>query len=563
MGIAEVELPDGKKARIEFTDQAQLDSTVADLSTQHPKKEEVKAPETPKEIPATWTGAAKGVGDAALTVASGIAQQVVGVPKHLAALAEQVTSPLSRMTPEQKAQEAKTNAQPGITEKLQGLLSYTPKTDEGKYLLKQIQDTLQPISQIAGQVRQVSEATIGKPATDVASDVIGLAGVKGAGSASKLGGAISKATSTESKVRALMEDLSGGRPVGSGEVGGAVKGAIAKTSEAAKKEGSAAYTELDRAMGAKTVIRTEGSAMEGQKLSSRVVVDPTVKKFADKLQSTPAMTFEDLKDLRTQISDSMGSDRNVNRQLRTLRDSVTKDIEKAAEGLGPEAKQAWDTANANWTAYTKGQDAINRVLTKNWQGKTSTEIYNKVLRAAKSDPEKIKTVVGAIKDPEVRKQFAASVLHQMSDKEGVFNGDKLVREWGNMDPAARRTLFSSVGGTYETDMSRLVEKLNRIREGHTGLVKEVSGVGVAAILAHLIPGGTKIIGGITLIREGYKFSPATVEKLLKSPQAVKDMAALALTTAKRTTGAVTVGAQQGNRIGDLTTQQPARVGDVQ
>jgi hypothetical protein len=550
-GVGTLEFPDGMS-------QPDMAAAIQKNFPQiHPEKKE------PEKAPTSFSGWYKGVSDVAGEMVSGMAKQAVGVPKHLAALADQPRKAM--LSPEEKAKEEKLDSQPGITEKLQDLLStHTPISPEGRYLLNKLQGILSPVAEVGKTAYEGVEKVAGKPAADVASDVVGLAGIKGAGSASKAGAAISRATSTESKVQSLMRDLSGGKELGKGEVGTAVKGAISRTQEAARKEGAAAYEDLDKAMGAKTVIRTEGSSLEGQKLSSRVVVDPMVKKFADKLQQNPAMTFEDLKDLRTQISDSMGADRNVNRQLRTLRDAVTHDIDQAAGKLSPEAKKAWDTANTKWKAYTKGQDEINRVLTKNWQGKTPTEVYQKVLRAAKADPEKIKTVMGQIKDPEVRKQFAASVLHQMSDKEGVFNGDKLVREWGNMDPAARKAMFDSVGGSYESDMTNLVAKLDRIREGHTGLMKEVSGVGVAALLSHLVPGGAQVVGGITLIREGYKFSPATVEKLLKSPQAVKDLAAMTLTGAKKATGAAVVGTQQTNRIGDLNkSPEPARVGDAQ
>ena len=73
MSTALVTLPDGKKARITFTDQAQLDSTVNDLVRQH-------APHGRNAI----ESAENFVGEPALQMASGIGASAVGGIKGLA-----------------------------------------------------------------------------------------------------------------------------------------------------------------------------------------------------------------------------------------------------------------------------------------------------------------------------------------------------------------------------------------------------------------------------------------------------------------------------------------------
>jgi hypothetical protein len=516
----------------------------------HPPQ--TQAPEE-KQPENTWTGAARGVADAGLAMASGFAKQVVGVPKDLAKLAEKISEPLSRETPQEKAQEAKLNAQPGITEKLQSLLDYQPKTEEGKQLLAHIQTVLTPVSEVGGAIHQGIADVAGEETANVLGDVAALSGGRAAGGVSRAAETISKATSTESKVLDLVRNLSGGRELGKGEVGKAVKGAVTSTEQAAKKAGDTAYDELSKAMPPTTSVDVAGSSKIASHHAAGLVVDPKVKAVSDKLNSVGSMTFDSLKTLRTQVSDLMGTDRNVNRQLRSIRDGITEDINKAAQKLSPQAKAAWDKANSQWVAYTKAQDEITRVFGRNWKAGTTTALYQKVLRAAKSDPDKVTTVLDSIKDPAVRRQFAASMIHHMADKEGEFNGDKLVREWGNMDPDARKAVFKSIGGDYEANMNRLITKLDRIREGHTGLIKEVSGVGVASLLAHLIPGGAKVVGGITLVREAYKFSPATVEKLLSSPRAVKEMLAMGVSGATKATGAAVVGTSR-YQPGQMTLQ---------
>jgi hypothetical protein len=496
-----------------------------------------------KEPEATWAGAAKADAELGLTLASGAAQQIVGVPKHVAQLAESMTYGLSRMTPEQKASAAKSDAEPGLTEKLQSMLSYQPKSEEGKQLLANIQGFLSPVTKAGEAIHSGIASVAGEPAANVVGDVAGLAGMKGLGTGSALAKTIRTAESTQSRVSKLIDNLSGGKSLETPDVGFKVGESLGATKTGLKKAGTAAYQELDAAMGEKTRVPLVKSAEAANEYTTRTILDLKVKAFSDKLR-TGEMSFDDLKTLRTEISDNMGSDRNVNRQLRGLRNAVTQDIEKAAEDLSPEARKAWDTANAKWKEFTAKEDELNKILGKKWEAKTPVEMYQKVLTAARNDPEKIGKLVDSIKDPGVRKQLAASVLHHMSDTGGNFDGDKFVRMWDTMNPQARKALFSSVGGGYEQNMTRLVENLRRIREGHRGLVKEVAGVGVASIIGHFLPGGTKLVGAITLGREAYKFGPKGIEAFLTSPRWVRYLAEKTASVPRKIASAAVVGSQQ-------------------
>jgi hypothetical protein len=540
MPTYEIQAPDGNKYRIDGPAGATDDQVREQVLKQHPNagtkaaaKAEEKAPEP------TWGRAAGAVGELGLTLASGLDQQVIGVPKHVAQLAESVTSGLSRETPEQKAQEAKANAQPGITEKLQQAVSYQPQSFYGKKLVGDVASALKPVAALGQRLHEGVAGVIGEPATNVAGDILSLAGAEAAGGASTAARALKAAESTESRVGRIVENLSGGKSLQKADVGAAVKGSLTQTTADLKKSGSAAYQELDKAMDAKTQIPLTKSAEAANEYTTRTVLDPKVKAFSDKLRAGE-MSFEDLKALRTEISDNMGTDRNVNRQLRGLRNAVTQDIDKAAESLSPEAKKAWDSANSKWKDFTAKEDEINRALGRKWEGKTPSELYQKVLNTARTDPEKIGNLVNSIKDPAVRKQLAGSVLHHMSDTGGKFDGDKLVRNWDNMNPQARKALFDSVGGDYEKNMTKLVENLRRIREGHRGLVKEVSGVGVGALISHFVPGGTLAFGAATLGREAYKFGPKALESYLTSPKWVKYLAEKTSEVPERAAGSAVV-----------------------
>lgn len=180
MTVYEIKAPDGKTYRIEGPKGATDDQVRQQVMAQFPEASGRRNLPEPKGDKATWAGAAKGVADAGLAVASNVAQRAVAVPKHLAEVASDVTRPLSRMSPENRAKEAATDAKPGFTEKMQNLLTYEAKTDEGKYLLERIKGALSPVTTVGDKLYSATERVAGKGVADVGSDLAFMAGGRGA-----------------------------------------------------------------------------------------------------------------------------------------------------------------------------------------------------------------------------------------------------------------------------------------------------------------------------------------------------------------------------------------------
>jgi hypothetical protein len=496
-------------------------------------------------------GTAKGLADVGLSMASGVAQQIVGVPKHVAQLAESMTSGLSSMTPEQKAVSAKREADPGFIEKLQGILAHPVQTEEGKQLLGNIQDFLSKtgISQLGEAVHGGIASVAGEPAANVAGDVASLGGMKFTGTGSALARTVRTAESTQSKVGRIIENLSGKQSLEKADVGGKVQEAVGKTTSELHGAGKQAYDELERVMPGETPIPLFESVKKANELTSRVIVDPKIKLFADKL-SAGKLPFKDIRDIRTEVESHMGGGpeaKNLDRQLRGLSSAITRDISDTADKFSPEARKSSDASRARWAEYKAKQRVLNKYLGREWEGKTEVEVYDKVIKAARNDPRKITEVVGSIKDPGTRQQLAASFLHHMSDTGGNFDGDKMVRMWDAMNPQARKALFSSVGGGYEQNMTKLVKNLRRIKEGHTTLVKELSGIGVTGVLAMLFPGLREAVGAAYIGREAYKFGPKGIEAFLTSPRWVRILAEKAAAVPERAGGLAVVGSQQAQK----------------
>jgi hypothetical protein len=409
-------------------------------------------------------------------------------------------------------------------ESVRKAISMTPGTEAGKAGEKYIGEIASPVSNLLKKPVDALEKSghpIAAQYLKAGEDVAGTEGLGKMAGESTVAAKLKGAVSTQDKVQGIVDNLAGGKSVQKADVGATVGQQAGATLTKAKAAGTAAYQELDAAMGKRTLVPLSEARTAAAQLAGRVVVDSTVKSYATKLENAPIMPFEDLKDLRSQISDSMGTDRNVNRQLKILRDAVTKDIDAKAQSLSPPAKAAWDKANSQWKAYVKTEETIKEALGKNWQAKTATDLYQKAFSAVAKDPKKAASVLTAIQDPAARNQFAASMLHQMADKGGEFDGDKFIRQWDAMNPQSRKILFSSVSGGYEANMTKLVANLKRIQEGKRGLVKEISGLGVAAVLTHFLPGLNYLVGGATLAREAYKFGPKALEAYLTSPAAVR------------------------------------------
>jgi hypothetical protein len=153
MPDALVTLPDGTKAKITFTDQKQLDSTVDDLSRQHGKPQEGLANRVGKE--------AVGAGEAALNVATGVPAALGGGLAYAGTL-------LASGNPD---------AAKSVQEDTQKSLTYQPYTQAGQQDVQAVGNVLNAAierpSEAAGDLARRGASSIG--ASPEASGVAGAA----------------------------------------------------------------------------------------------------------------------------------------------------------------------------------------------------------------------------------------------------------------------------------------------------------------------------------------------------------------------------------------------------
>ena len=113
-----------------------------------------------EEPKASWLGAAKGVGEVGLTLGAGTLRGVTHAINDL--LPEAIGGKGSRAAAEQDIAH-------------DPILSYQPKTDEGKYLMAHIQRITAPIGAAAGAAHDYFARLTSQRTADVAGDVLALA----------------------------------------------------------------------------------------------------------------------------------------------------------------------------------------------------------------------------------------------------------------------------------------------------------------------------------------------------------------------------------------------------
>jgi hypothetical protein len=170
MGAALVTLPDGQRARITFTDQAQLDATVADLAKDHPAKPKAAAAPAPKYEGglATRLGsktASDAVEDVGRSVAQGAAADIVGSAKGaVAGLATGVEAYRTGDSPLRAFDKGADAAADEITDTKRAM-AYEPKTEAGKA-------TMGALAAGADKVREFAKSSGLSDVAERASDAL-------------------------------------------------------------------------------------------------------------------------------------------------------------------------------------------------------------------------------------------------------------------------------------------------------------------------------------------------------------------------------------------------------
>lgn len=185
------------------------------------------------------------------------------------------------------------------------------------------------------------------------------------------------------------------------------------------------------------------------------------------------LPYEAIKKLRTLVGQEMadsGLMSDVPRsKWKALYGALSRDLETAARGAGPEAARAFSRAN-NYTRVGMGRlEAIDSVIEKNGGPES-------VFRAALSGSREGATTLRAVMQSlpaDAKRQLSAAVLRRMGranpsaqdDVGEAFSSETFLSNWNKLAPEAKVSLFGRFGPSYVRDMEAIAKAASSIRQG--------------------------------------------------------------------------------------------------
>lgn len=253
-------------------------------------------------------------------------------------------------------------------------------------------------------------------------------------------------------------------------------------------------------------------------------------------------TFDTLKQARTSLGE-MTADRNMNPvlkgHLQNLRSALSDDMAATAEASGPEALQAWKTANEYYkgykdpeTGFGKGSDA-SQLLNKD-----ADTAYNFVMTRAKDGGERLNNLKGQIVRENGQQhwdQLSQTVIRRLgTDANGDFSGTALIKGYEKIAPEARDSLFGPTGSEYRDGVERLVRVSKTLKDygkyanhsntqNHATTLQALNPFDRNTLLgaALLGPKGFALAVGGKMANAGYR---SFQSKLLTSPETINWLA---------------------------------------
>lgn len=249
---------------------------------------------------------------------------------------------------------------------------------------------------------------------------------------------------------------------------------------------------------------------------------------ADVAANGGTLPYSALRAIRTQIGEqisdfSMTPD-SPTRQLRQLYGALSRDLEQAAQTMGPDAERAARRAN-NYTRTLNGRlEQVERVVDKNGGPEA---IYTAAMSGTRDGGTTLRSVMQSL-PPDGQRAVTAAVIKRMGmasagaqDAAGdVFSANTFLTNWNRVSPEAKRALFDRYGPQYTRDVDRLARVADNIKTGSRVLANPSGTANRAAALtygASLV--GSMFTGGTGLLVAGGAGANVAA-RVLTNPRAV-------------------------------------------
>lgn len=202
-----------------------------------------------------------------------------------------------------------------------------------------------------------------------------------------------------------------------------------------------------------------------------------------------------VRELRSRIGEKLGQfqmDSNFPRaELLRLYGALTDDISKVVGNAGPEAKLAFDEANAYTRRLHDKIDLLQPIIDK----ATPERIFNAAMGGQKADTTILGTVMEALPQ-EARREFVSAFLNKMGravssaqDVTGnVFSTETFLTNWDKLRGSPKELLFGNFGQSFKNDMDKIAKATSIMRTG-SQQYRNPSGSAQKLVAAGTIGGG--------------------------------------------------------------------------
>lgn len=303
--------------------------------------------------------------------------------------------------------------------------------------------------------------------------------------------------------------------------------------------------------------KTVGDILARRQARGNTELGAAVDTVSGALQRRGGLTYEALKDLRTEVRELKDKGQKggllppgmSQRELESIYTALTKDLGNATEVTGgPAARVAWERANQLSADRKEVLEVLNKVIGS--KSRSDEGVMDALERMAKTgagaDIETLSNARKALQgipghlpgSPGAWENVAATVVSRLGkDSQGKFSPNLFVRDYNDLSPAGKRMLFHGVG---KGDMIGALDDIATVSDkyvkagklanssgtaGHGTLLAALTGA--AASLAHgdiLTPIGigAGIIGSNVMSR--MLGNPATAASVARWSRAVDNLA---------------------------------------
>lgn len=216
---------------------------------------------------------------------------------------------------------------------------------------------------------------------------------------------------------------------------------------------------------------------QGATATTGALINPRIAQLRDTLAQDIAagngrIPYAALKRIRTDIGESLAdyslSPDTPTRELKQLYAALSRDMETAAQAMGPDAVRAAKRANRYTRATADRLEQVQRVIDKNGGPE-------KVFQAAMSGTRDGGTTLRAVMQSlpkEGQRSVTAAVIKRMgmptpgqAGVDDTFSAATFLTNWNRISPEARKALFDRHGLGFSQDMDRIARVADNVKAG--------------------------------------------------------------------------------------------------